>query len=109
MLNNPVDLLNLISDTHEEAIKDYVMNTFVDLLKAEHAAAMKAKASAFAKAEAKKQRAFMASQKRQANAQRVENSALRNEDFYYTDSSKYAKQYYGETYYETTRHDNDWG
>ena len=85
------------------------MNTFVDLLKAEHAAAMKAKASAFAKAEAKKQRAFMSSQKRQANAQRVENSALRNEDFYYTDSSKYAKQYYGETYYETTRHDNDWG
>lgn len=27
---------------------------------------------------------------------------------YYTDSSKYAQQYYGETYYETTRHDNDW-
>jgi len=28
---------------------------------------------------------------------------------YYTDASKYAKQYYGETYYETTRHDTDWG
>jgi hypothetical protein len=28
---------------------------------------------------------------------------------YYTDSSKYAQQYYGETYYETTRHDTDWG
>jgi len=28
---------------------------------------------------------------------------------YYTDSSKYAKQYYGETMYETTRFDNDWG
>lgn len=27
---------------------------------------------------------------------------------YYTDSSKYAQQYYGETYYETTRFDNDW-
>lgn len=28
---------------------------------------------------------------------------------YYTDASKYAKQYYGETLYETTRFDNDWG
>ena len=26
----------------------------------------------------------------------------------YTDASKYAKQYYGETYFETTRYDNDW-
>jgi len=28
---------------------------------------------------------------------------------YYTDASKYASQYYGETFYETTRHDTDWG
>lgn len=28
---------------------------------------------------------------------------------YYTDASKYAQQYYGETFYETTRHDTDWG
>jgi len=28
---------------------------------------------------------------------------------YYTDSSKYAQQYYGETFHETTRHDTDWG
>lgn len=28
---------------------------------------------------------------------------------YYTDASKYAKEYYGETLYETTRFDNDWG
>lgn len=26
----------------------------------------------------------------------------------YTDASKYAKQYYGETHFETTRYDNDW-
>lgn len=26
----------------------------------------------------------------------------------WTDASKYAKQYYGETLYETTRYDNDW-
>jgi hypothetical protein len=29
-------------------------------------------------------------------------------DFHYTDASKYAKKYYGETYRETTRFDNDW-
>lgn len=33
-----------------------------------------------------------------------------NDNIYaYTDASKYAKQYYGETLYETTRYDNDWG
>ena len=26
----------------------------------------------------------------------------------YTDASKYAKEYYGEVMYETTRFDNDW-
>ena len=29
--------------------------------------------------------------------------------YYYTDSSKYANQYYGEVYRETTRFDDDWG
>lgn len=28
---------------------------------------------------------------------------------HYTDASKYAKEYYGETMHETTRFDNDWG
>ena len=28
---------------------------------------------------------------------------------HYTDASKYAKTYYGETLHETTRHDADWG
>jgi hypothetical protein len=27
---------------------------------------------------------------------------------HYTDASKYAKEYYGETMFETTRFDNDW-
>jgi ribosomal 30S subunit maturation factor RimM len=58
--------------------------------------------------EAKKQEAFMKKQARQARARRTENSPLRNEDFYYTDASKYAKKYYGETFHETTRFDNDW-
>lgn len=26
----------------------------------------------------------------------------------WTDASKYAKEYYGEAYYQTTRYDNDW-
>jgi len=28
--------------------------------------------------------------------------------YHWTDASKYAKEYYGETMYETTRFDNDW-
>ena len=28
--------------------------------------------------------------------------------YQYTDASSYAKEYYGETMYETTRYDNDW-
>ena len=28
--------------------------------------------------------------------------------YQYTDASKYAKEYYGEVYHETTRFDNDW-
>jgi len=28
--------------------------------------------------------------------------------YQWSDASKYAKQYYGDTFYETTRYDNDW-
>jgi hypothetical protein len=28
---------------------------------------------------------------------------------YYTDEAKYANQYYGETFRQTTKYDNDWG
>ena len=28
--------------------------------------------------------------------------------YHWTDASKYAKEYYGETMFETTRYDNDW-
>jgi len=28
--------------------------------------------------------------------------------YHYTDASRYANEYYGETMYETTRSDNDW-
>jgi len=30
-------------------------------------------------------------------------------DLHYTDASKYAKEYYGDVAYQTTRFDNDWG
>jgi len=76
------------------------MNKFVAELKKE--------VSNFRNAEKRKQEAFMKKQLRQAKARRTEKSALRNEDFYYTDASKYAKKYYGETFHETTRFDNDW-
>jgi len=65
------------------------MNNFVAELKKEH-------------------NKFMKKQLRQAKARRTEKSPLRNEDFYYTDASKYAKKYYGETHYYTTHLDNDW-
>lgn len=61
-------------------------------------------------AELKKQHSeFMNKQSKQCVARRIENSPLRNEDFYYTDARKYAEKYYGETYRATTRYDNDWG
>lgn len=66
------------------------MNTFVAELKKQHADFMKKQGAA-------------------ARFRRVENSQLRNEDFYYTDAPKYAEQYYGETYRATTQYDNDWG
>lgn len=31
------------------------------------------------------------------------------DELHYTDASKYAEQYYGETYRATTGLDNDWG
>ena len=64
--------------------------------------------NSFARELKKEHDKFMKKQLRQAKARRTENSALRNEDFHYTDASEYAKQYYGEVYHETTRFDNDW-
>jgi len=59
--------------------------------------------------ELKKQHAeFMSKQGKQRVARQVEQSPLRNEDFYYTDASKYAEQYYGDVYHATTKFDNDW-
>ena len=37
-----------------------------------------------------------------------EMSALAAEDMNYADAPQYAAQHYGETYRETTRHDNAW-
>lgn len=60
-------------------------------------------------AELKKQHdEFMSKQNKQRKARRAELTPLRNEDFYYTDAPKYAEKYYGETFRETTRFDNDW-
>ena len=72
------------------------------------AAELKKEVTKFRNTEKRKQEAFMKKQARQARARRIENSPLRNEDFYYTDAPKYAEQYYGETYRATTGLDNDW-
>ena len=64
-------------------------NTFVEALKAEHSK-------------------FMKKQARQAKVKREDKSMLRTEEFHWTDAPKYAEKYYGETFRETTRFDNDW-
>ena len=71
-------------------------------------AELKKEMNAFRKAQQRKQDSFMKKQARQRKAEQVQKSTLRNDDFYYTDASKYAKKYYGETYQATTRFDNDW-
>ena len=35
-------------------------------------------------------------------------SAGHDPDLYYTDASKYAENYYGESYRQTVRYDNEW-
>ena len=76
------------------------MNTFVAELKKE--------LNAFRKAEQAKQARFMKKQARQARVKREDRSMLREEEYHYTDAPKYAKQYYGEVFRETTKFDNDW-
>ena len=76
------------------------MNTFVAELQKE--------VNKFRKAEKRKQDNFMKKQARQAKVKREDKSMLRKEEMHWTDASKYAKQYYGDTFYETTRYDNDW-
>lgn len=73
------------------------------------AAELKKEVSKLRKAEQRKQDAFMKKQARQARVKREDKSMLRKEEFYWSDAPKYAQQYYGEVYHETTRHDTDWG
>jgi len=77
------------------------MNTFVAELQKE--------VNKFRKAEKRKQDNFMKKQARQAKVKREDKSMLRKEEMHWSDASKYAEQYYGETYRATTSLDNDWG
>ena len=72
------------------------------------AAELKKEVSKLRVAEARKQANFMKKQARQARVKREDKSMLRKEEFYWSDAPKYAEKYYGETYRETTRFDNDW-
>jgi len=76
------------------------MNLFVAELKKE--------TRKFRNAEKRKQANFMKKQARQAKVKREDKSMLRKEEMHWTDASKYAEQYYGETYRATTGLDNDW-
>ena len=52
---------------------------------------------------------FQKKQTRAARFTREEKVKVSKDERYWTDASKYAEQYYGETFRETTRYDNDWG
>ena len=77
------------------------MNTFVAELQKE--------VNKFRKAEDRKQANLMKKQARQAKVKREDKSMLRKEEMHWSDASKYAEQYYGETFRATTGLDNDWG
>ena len=58
---------------------------------------------------------FQKKQNRQSRVKRTENSQYMNivrNEFdninHYTDDSRYADQYYGDTFRNTTRYDNEW-
>lgn len=51
---------------------------------------------------------FQAKQTKAARFEREEKRRVREDERYWTDASKYADQYYGEVYCQTTRFDNDW-
>lgn len=69
---------------------------------------LKKELTKFRNAEKRKQASFMKKQARQAKVKREDKSMLREKEFHWTDASKYADQYYGETYRATTGLDNVW-
>lgn len=79
---------------------------FAEQLKIEHAAFMKKKAH---KEELKAHRLQAAAERAATKAKREDTSMfVKAHEMHWTDASKYAETYYGETYRETTRHDNNW-
>jgi len=60
----------------------------------------------------RKKLAAVKSKTRKIRAPKVDRSFMdipkESNMYQWTDASKYAKEYYGETMYETTRFDNDW-
>lgn len=72
------------------------------------AAELKKEVNKLRDTQARKQATFMKKQAQQARVKREDKSMLRKEEFYWSDAPKYAEKYYGETFRETTRFDNDW-
>tara|TARA_R110002153_G_scaffold55522_9_gene154079 strand:+ start:1061 stop:1402 length:342 start_codon:yes stop_codon:yes gene_type:complete len=107
--NKSVDLLNLISDNLSVANKEYIMTQNT----AERMAMIRAAAQKFQKSKTKEAR-FVRTEKLTAvrskpqKAGPVMDNASKDER-YWTDASKYAQEWYGEVYRETTKYDNDWG
>ncbi len=51
---------------------------------------------------------FNTKRRMQARFEREENTKVDGGELYWSDASKYAGEYYGEVFRETTRFDNDW-
>jgi hypothetical protein len=53
-------------------------------------------------------RNFKTKRAMQARFEREENAKVDGSELHWSDARKYAGEYYGEVYRETTRFDNDW-
>tara|TARA_Y100000389_G_scaffold39832_1_gene34303 strand:- start:1839 stop:2099 length:261 start_codon:yes stop_codon:yes gene_type:complete len=85
------------------------MNTFIDELKKEHSKFVENNPNAaFVNKLKLKNKKFMLSQsmKRKENTEEDDRLDLYNP--HYSDASKYAKEYYGDVYNQTTKWDNEW-
>jgi hypothetical protein len=115
---NGVQADHTVVDWYQETNKEYIMiaTTQADRIamitaiaeKRKNEAARKVRLAAVRKKTANVK--IVARKKRTADDKKLADFTGSQENInHYTDASKYAKTYYGETLHETTRHDTDWG
>ncbi len=88
-------------------------NAFITELKKQHAEYVENNPSIHFVRKVKAQNALFMEDQVRLGEIRLQENTVDDKDFnlydiYYSDASKYTKQYYGDVYHATTRHDNDW-